>query len=207
MVRILSKGSQLDYADYADWDESANVRDYDIVFINLRDLERRKDEFLHARVPAEYRRLYEFPLPEHVVQLLLSGGDIFVVLPFELSARPSEDQDWEPPEPIPGDTPVRGGTPILNFLSWLPFTLEVHEEGGESVEEETIDEDWDWYFDDDFSWNFSIPPSPKRSTTYYLERSRWWRTDMARHWPRRLLPTGRRERARSVSSLIGDLST
>jgi hypothetical protein len=52
MVRILSIGSELDYAHHADWNESANIRDYDIVFVNLRDLERRTDEFLHANVPA-----------------------------------------------------------------------------------------------------------------------------------------------------------
>lgn len=157
MVRVLSIGSQIDYADHSDWGQSANIRDYDIVFINLRDLERRKDEFLHTRVPPEYRRQYEFPDPEHVIQHLVSGGDLFVVLPFELEARPFEDQDWDPPEPIPDDTPVPSGTPILNFLSWLPFEIEIHEDGGESVDEETIKEDWDWYFTDNFSWNFSIP--------------------------------------------------
>lgn len=162
MVRVLSIGSDLDYADHTDWDEPANVRDYDIVFINLRDLERRKDDFLHDCALAEYRRQYEFPDPEHVVQQLISGGDIFVLLPYALQAEPSEDQDWEPPEPIPDDAPVRGGTPILNFLSWLPFEIEVHEDGGESVNEETIDGDWDWYFPENFGWNFSIPKQGDR---------------------------------------------
>lgn len=157
MVRVLSIGSDLDYADQTDWDESANVRDYDIVFVNLRDLERRKDKFLHARVPAEYRRQCEFPDPEHIIQQIVSGGDIFILLPHGLQTQPSEDQDWEPPEPIPDDTPIPAGTPILNFLSWLPFDLEIHDDGGESVAEDTIEEDWDWYFPDDFSWNYSIP--------------------------------------------------
>ncbi len=162
MVRVLSIGSDLDYADHTDWDEPANVRDYDIAFVNLRDLESRKDEFLHTRVPAEYQRQYEFPDPEHIVQQLVSGGDIFILLPYALQAQPSEDQDWAPPEPIPDDTPIPGGTPVLNFLSWLPFELEVHDDGGESVAEDTIDEDWGWYFPDEFSWNYSIPKQGAR---------------------------------------------
>lgn len=157
MARIISIGTRLEFADFADWDEQANIMDYDLVFVNLRDLERRKDEFLHARVPAEYVRQYEFPPVENIINLLFSGGDVFLGLPYDLEAMPSEDQDWEPPEPIPPDTPVQGGTPILNFLSWLPFNIEVREEGGESVEEETIHEDWDWYFEDNFSWNYSFP--------------------------------------------------
>lgn len=156
MVRVLIKGSQLEYAHHADWDESANIRDYDIVFVNLRDLERRKDEFLHSGVPERYHRMYEFPPQDHLLQLLISGGDLIVTLPWSVQVRPSEDQDWEPPEPIPPDTPISPGTPILDMFSWLPLDLSVDDTGGESVDEDTIDEDWEWYFDDSLSWDMSF---------------------------------------------------
>lgn len=166
MVRILSIGSELDYAHHADWNESANIRDYDIVFVNLRDLERRTDEFLHANVPGEYRRQYQFPPTEHILQLLTSGGEFIVTLPSSIDAEPSENQDWEPPEPIPEDEPVPAGTPILNFFSWLPLELDIDDMGGESIDEETIDEDWEWYFDDGFSWDLAF--STRRDTTEHV---------------------------------------
>lgn len=157
MTRILSKGSRLDFADFADWDDPVNIRDYDVAFVNLRDLEQRKDEFLHKNVPEQYKRMYELPPAEHVLQLLTSGGDLVITLPNSLQATPSEDQDWEPPEPIDDDAVISSGTPILNFFSWLPFALEINDDGGESIAEETISEDWDWYFQDGFSWNLSFP--------------------------------------------------
>ncbi|MDQ2055228.1 hypothetical protein [Halobellus sp. H-GB7] len=92
MTRILSKGSELDFADYADWDETANIRDYDLLFVNLRDLEQRKDEFLHTDVPREYWRQYELPSHDHVLELITSGGDIVVTLPTTLSVQPSENR-------------------------------------------------------------------------------------------------------------------
>lgn len=156
MVRVLSKGSQLDFADYADWDDTVNIRDYDIVFVNLRDLERRKDEFLHDNVPVEYKRMYEMPPPDHVVQLLVSGGDLIITLPNTLQTQPSADPDWDPPQEVRENTTIYPGTPILNFLSWLPFAIEAFEDGGESIAEDTIDDDWDWYFPNAFSWDISF---------------------------------------------------
>lgn len=132
MVRVLSIGSQLDFADYVDWDDTVNIRDYDIVFINLRDLERRKDEFVHENVPEEYKRMYEMPPSDHIVQLLVSGGDLIITLPNTLQ----------------------------NDLSWLPFAVETHEDGGESIAEDTIDDDWDWYFPNAFSWEISFTKGP-----------------------------------------------
>lgn len=157
MVRILSIGTRLDYANYADWDEEPNIMDYDIVFVNLRDLERRKDEFIHAGVPEGYKRQYNFPPVEYITNLITTGGNVFIGLPSTLETMPSEDQNWEPPEPIPPDTPIPGGTPLLRFLSWLPFDIEVREQSGESIDEDTIHEDWDWYFQKSFSWDFSFP--------------------------------------------------
>lgn len=70
--------------------------------------------------------------------------------------KPSEDQEWEPEEPIPDDALIRPGTPILNLFSWLPFGLEVSDEPGKSVDEGSIDDGWKWYFDGQFSWEISF---------------------------------------------------
>lgn len=155
VTRILSKGSELDFADYADWDETANIRDYDLLFVNLRDLEQRKDEFLHTDVPREYWRQYELPSHDHVLELITSGGDIVVTLPTTLSVQPSENQDWEPPESVSDDS-MFAGTPVLNFLNWLPFEIEAEDSGGQSVDADSITDEWSWYFPDQFDWDLSF---------------------------------------------------
>jgi len=153
MSELLSLGTELEFADYVDWNETTNIKDYEVVFVDLLDLEKRKDEFLHSYVPAGYKRQYNLPNPKDVLRLLTSGGDLIVCLPTTTSVKPSEDQEWEPEEPIPDDALIRPGTPILNLFSWLPFGLEVSDEPGKSVDEESIDGDWKWYLTA-ISWKF-----------------------------------------------------
>lgn len=156
MSDILSIGTKLEFAECINWDETANIKDYEFVFVDLLDLEKRKDEFLHDKVPNEYKRQYELPDHDSVERLLTSGGNLIICLPTTTSVRTSENQDWEPKKPIPDDALIRPGTPILNFFSWLPFELEVIDEHGRSVDEDSIHEDWDWYFDNRFNWNLTI---------------------------------------------------
>jgi hypothetical protein len=156
MSELLSLGTELEFADYVDWNETTNIKDYEVVFVDLLDLEKRKDEFLHSYVPAGYKRQYNLPNPKDDLRLLTSGGDLIVCLPTTTSVKPSEDQEWEPEEPIPDDALIRPGTPILNLFSWLPFGLEVSDEPGKSVDEGSIDDGWKWYFDGQFSWEISF---------------------------------------------------
>jgi hypothetical protein len=167
MERILSIGSKLDFADHVGWHENVNYKDYNIMFMNLRDLENRSGQFFHPYF-GDFTSV-NFPTRKQVRSFVLEGGnDLIVVLPSspeielqgENQSKPQSQQSSQIENVNSNDSTDRGLEFFsCNVLRWLPVNVTVEAMSGESVslpiETETPDY-WDWYFDRNFGWNLTI---------------------------------------------------
>ncbi|MFD1562249.1 hypothetical protein ACFR99_01520 [Haloarchaeobius amylolyticus] len=140
-MRILVKGDSLPNidCDESDWNESANIKDYDTVFVNLNTLIQQAGTLVHpdSSVPQSV----EFPDAEDIVKLLESGNKMYVVLPDTRCTDLLMVEDG-------GETSEEE----LDLLSWLPFSVKTFEESGVSVKNGSVSKRWSWYFDRDFDW-------------------------------------------------------
>lgn len=152
MSRILSKGSELEFADQnRDWNETSNIKDFDIVFFNLKSLEERKDKFLQVE-PFKENKI-EFPSQEDVLKLIRSGGDLICILPTTRKI-------------IAMNRDVIPKKITQDLFEWLPAELHFNEEKGESLEEGSVNESWKWYFNEQFEWPMCFTPTKNIKTSY-----------------------------------------
>lgn len=167
MDRILSIGSELDFADHVDWHEGANYKDNNIMFMNLHDLESQSEKFFHPYFE-DYMSV-DFPSRKQVRSFVMDGGnDLIVTLPSSPEAemkgeKQSKGQSQQLPQT--GSTNSTDSTDNgLEFFScdvlrWLPVNVSVEAMSGESVSlprENKTPNYWDWYFDSDFGWDLTI---------------------------------------------------
>lgn len=166
-MRVLSKGSALPFAhESVGWDESINFKDFDVVFVNLRTLEKSAEEYDHP-----YNESDESPCvfdPYEVTTFVKTGGFMVVYLPdlltvsmgntttkpnrdnattFTTMGRGAKQQDKEV-EPYDA----------YELISWLPFPISIDtDESGESVS--VLEDEWKWYFGGRFEWERIISHS------------------------------------------------
>ncbi|MDZ7689447.1 MAG: hypothetical protein U5J64_12195 [Halobacteriales archaeon] len=128
--QTLSIGENIDIVDESvEWDEERNIRDFKIAFANLRTINKISEKEGPAGnvIYPEETELYEH---------LSAGNYIFIILPEERKI---------------------GKGVVLDAVNWIPFDLGMEEESGRSVQEESISEEWEWYFDGgNFTWNICM---------------------------------------------------
>lgn len=160
-MRILSKGSELPFVhDSVGWDESKNFKDYDIVFVNINNLEDKSQNFDHP-----YNNTEESPFllnSTDVSQFIREGGYMVVYLPDSPVANMGEATTEPKKRHSTKGTalPQRQGNSDkqvepyneYDLLDWLPFSIDITtEESGKSVE--VFEDEWEWYFGNRFSWD------------------------------------------------------
>lgn len=161
MARILCVGSNLRFAEHADWDEQPNISDYDLVFLNLRDLEKRFHEFTDDEIRGRAEdRVFNIADPERVMDVLMHGGDIYAILPTVREKIDEQHPVGELLKDAEKDvTGISPRPPSVDFFNFFPAVLEVENQGGKSVDENSIDSDWRWYFKDSFDWDICFRPT------------------------------------------------
>lgn len=156
-MRILSKGSELPFVhESVGWDESTNFKDYDIVFVNLRELEESAQDYNHP-----YNESFDSPElfdRYDVAQFIRGNGYMIVYLPkspeVDMGKATTIRKDNKQLSQQVGLRKNDNVEPYYKYhlLKWLPFGVSINtEECGESVE--LINEDWKWHFGSSFEWN------------------------------------------------------
>jgi len=138
-MRVLSIGIDLDFAtDFATFTEGYNVKDYDLVVIDLHGLDKeslKKDEYLSEMFEDE---TVSIPNSYEVLKAVQSGTDFLATMPLRVSAPNYKG---------------RRTTSKLRYYDFIPGTVQVKQEDGESINGNSISEDWDWYFPaESFEW-------------------------------------------------------
>lgn len=139
-MRILTKGGSIPGLQHveAEWKEPVNIKDYDLVILNLDSIVEKAGEL--ATPDSSIPQSIEFPPIDDVVKLLEAGNELYIFLPEtrEINLLRVEDGDSSKEE--------------LDLLSWLPFDIQTSEEPGVSVDQGSVPGRWQWYFDEDFDW-------------------------------------------------------
>jgi hypothetical protein len=139
-MRVLTKGGSVSGFQHseAEWKEPVNIKDYDIVILNLNSIVENAGGL--ATPDSSIPQSIEFPPIEDVVKLLSAGNELHIFLPstrkINLLRVESDESTQEE----------------LDLLSWLPFEIETSEESGVSVDQDSVPSRWQWYFDEDFDW-------------------------------------------------------
>ena len=122
--------------DSVGWDEDPNLRDYEIVFLDLLSLDLFVgDDGTHNTEGVAMRPL---PSESNVVDHLGQGHDIVAILPTRTRVK-------------------RFGDDYIDLFNWVPGQVPIQKEEGNSVLEGSIDEDWAWYFDSQpFDWDIYV---------------------------------------------------
>lgn len=130
VTRVLSVGHRLPFATKnTDWDERRNIKDYNVVFLDIDGFYQRDFEAPPAFVSPHF---------DDVMQHVQSGNDIVATLPEKTVKQ------------------VRGRG--YKLLRWLPDNFDIIEESGESVDPGSINDEWRWYFDgSEFRWHLVFP--------------------------------------------------
>lgn len=161
MTRILSIGPDLDFVDSIDWNQKTNYKDYDIIFIDLSNLEDRSADFVHPYFEDE-KTSVKFPTRKQVRSFVMEGGnDMIITLPSSSTIQLKENQNEI--ENLDEDEPT---TYSCNVFAWLPMTLVTEDIGGKSVSltENSHSNAWNWYFTENFSWDLTIQGVRQRSS-------------------------------------------
>lgn len=144
MNEVLAKGGSIPglQHDEAEWEEPANIKDYDIVILNLNGIIEKAGEL--ATPSSNIPQSIEFPSVEDVVKSLGAGNELYIFLPDtrKINLLRVEDGNSSKEE--------------VDLLSWLPFDIQTSEESGVSVDQDSVPGRWQWYFDEDFDWPMYI---------------------------------------------------
>lgn len=146
MARVLTKGDRAGVEDnHADWDEQENLKNNNIAFYDLLDLENRNHEYSYPWFDLD-DAVY-FPDRDDVVQFLFGGNDLVIRLPeSEEIMLPGKNRDGEEE------------WYDCELFAWLPFyvTLNDEEVGGDLIEINEGFESWEPCFTDGFRWSVVI---------------------------------------------------
>jgi len=146
MSRVLTKGNRAGPEDsHADWDEQENLKNNNIAFYDLLDLETRNHEYSYPWF--DFDDAVYFPDRDDVVQFLFGGNDLVIRLPeSEEVMLPGENRDGEEEWYDCG------------LFAWLPFYVKLNDEedGGDLIEINEGFESWDPCLTDGFNWSVVI---------------------------------------------------
>ena len=135
MVRVLSIGRKFSRATKnANWflEDDVNINDYNVVFLDYPTLEKYEEATEYPNGSPQ------LPSANDVVTHLISGNDIVVLYPSK--------------------SEIRITNRVLRLFEWLPDNLTLTQESGTSVNEESIAEKWEWYFEkENIDWDFYLP--------------------------------------------------
>lgn len=145
MTRVLSIGpnDNIEFLDsIVDWNETnnVNIKDFEIVYCDLRSIEQPDNRYMAPM--SNDSRAISFPDSGDILQLLRTGGDIIVVLPRNRSIE------------LYGQDEKRD----VDIFGWLPIKIKIVEEYGESLDTESVESSWEWYFNQGFEWDMYIEP-------------------------------------------------
>jgi len=164
-MRVFSKGSDLPYVHKSSgWNEHANFKDYDVVFVNLLNLENKSQNYDHPYNGSE--NIPKLLDSSDVSKFIRTGGYMIVYLSKhptvemgETTTKPKKTAGGsQQPAPRGGSMSKKDNTESYseyNLLDWLPFSAKFNtDESGESIE--VFKNDWKWYFGDSFKWEYMI---------------------------------------------------
>ena len=139
MVRTLSIGTDVEgLTDYIGWNDETNINDYDIVFLNLHSLEAIVGDDSMAEV--DDAGSAAIPSSEKVKEHMVAGKSLIVLLPTKTRLRDS-----------------RNRIAFFYFFRWSPLSLDIHFEEGRGIQQSSISDSWDWYYDgSEFDWDLFI---------------------------------------------------
>ena len=175
-MRILSKGSDIPFVhESIKWEETANFKDFDLVFVNLNSLEKEADNYDHPYNESDKSpKMFDRADIDTFVE---TGGLMVVYLPKNpVVNMGNATTEKEKNKGSTAATPMPKGSiqnekedtvdPYTEYelLSWLPFSVSFDDsESGESVE--GVHRAWKWYFGERFSWDMTIG-GPGRDSSY-----------------------------------------
>ena len=120
-MRTLSIGKRVDFTtDWVDWKPEANLKDYELVFVNLFSLERSVGDSSLSNTDTVNNN--PFPNSDNVARHLFEGHDIIVVLPNKNEI-------------------ARNRHSTKGMFDWIPSDVNVVEDPGESVNAKSISEE------------------------------------------------------------------
>ncbi|MFC7077773.1 hypothetical protein [Haloarcula halophila] len=141
MPKALSIGHDLEFADRnCNWSANPNIKDYKYVFMDISTLDAafRVSE-ADLLTEHDYIKEVNFPEKSQVRKAIETGTNFIATLPRHIKR--------------PYDTNPYGRTLSKNYFAWLPSGLDITVEYGKSINPDSIDSDWDWYFNgNEFEW-------------------------------------------------------
>ncbi|SFF97612.1 hypothetical protein SAMN04488063_0996 [Halopelagius inordinatus] len=158
-MRILSKGNELPFVHRSiGWDESTNFKDFDIVFVNLRTLEKESHKYDHPYNDSENSpKIFQ---SSDVSEFIKEDGHMVIYLPespiTEMGDTTTVRKDFSYSSPShqarAGSIPDPEPYCEYDLLRWLPCTIKATtDESGKSID--VFLPEWDWYFGTRFAWN------------------------------------------------------
>lgn len=129
------------FDEVKDWDENVNIKDFEIVVADLSPMNEANDRYSRPGVLGD--ESLEFPATKDVIDHCIAGGDMYVILPntqsilFRFKNMNSER---------------------VNVFDWIPGGIEVKEESGDTIAEESVHRNWNWYFSDHLKWPIHFGP-------------------------------------------------
>jgi hypothetical protein len=151
MPRILSKGSNLPFADTnVDWDGEENLIDHQIAFYNLQNLWERNQEFDHPYF--DFDNSLQIPTKQDVIEFLAGDNHLVLWLPEEpnilLEGKNRDgEEEWYEFDPF----------------CWLPIKVGLNDEKEGTIVDPR--RNWRWYFGDEFHWNYTVSVSSRIRNT------------------------------------------
>lgn len=128
----------------ASW-ERYNIKDYDLVFLNLDSLSRRNYRALQNEggiLDDSDSNSITLPTDEDIHRLISTGGDVVATTPWYSKVCVSNT--------------IRAR--YQSIVDWLPMDVSFKFESGSSINQESIVDGWEWYFDgDEFQWYSHLP--------------------------------------------------
>lgn len=146
MTKVLTKGTRAGGEDtHASWTEHENLIDHNIAFYDLAPIEHQHRDLFHPWF--DHDNALILPLQSDVQDFLIGGNTLYIRLPThpEVDLQGIDHDDEQT-------------TYQYNLLRWLPVGVELRtDREGDlfTVKEEFSG--WEWYFDDKFEWEISIP--------------------------------------------------
>lgn len=124
------------------WTDEHNIKDYRITFADLTDIA--SAENLMTPDSTTSTSIY-FPSHNDVLQYCKNGNDLFIICPPErtMSLQRVIDGDYY-------------GEAKVDLFNWLPFEITFEADFGESINPESVSQNWSWYFKEPFQREYVI---------------------------------------------------
>ncbi|SDK70344.1 hypothetical protein [Natronorubrum texcoconense] len=134
-VRVLTVGTDVDLGTKSvAWTDDYNVKDFDWVFLDFHSLDKSVGD---STISDSIEGMMNIPDEDDIFKSIANGNNFIVFLP-ERRTIPKTDRT------------------SISLYNLTPVGLNLVEESGSSIDYDTINPNWTWYFDSNFDWNIRI---------------------------------------------------